>query len=582
LLDPSRRRILWSRAALLLLVPLCGACSGVRPPTRTAAAAPAAPQTPAATAAPPERTFAILAINDVYRIAGVDGGTRGGLDRLRTLRAELEERYPDLLLLHAGDFLYPSFPSRMFRGAQMVDVMNLLDGDAAAFDERMFVTFGNHELDKGAMKDADALDRRIEESAFYWLGTNVEFVDGDDGRPRVGAHNLLPRALVDAGGVRVGLFSLTTGTARPEYVTAIGDPEATARTAIRELRDAGAEVVVALTHLEAEQDSQLLQALGPEGPDLVVGGHDHQAMALEVDGRWVLKADADAVTAQVIEVTLPAAGAAPRVAHHLVGLGPTSPQPDPAVAAVIADWGERHDRLFCAGIGQPAGCLGDELGRTAVELVGEELEIRRFETDLGDWIADRMLDAFDEPEELPAGVAPAPVVAFINSGSLRLNQDLPPGPVTREGIEELFAYPAPLVLLEIDGATLQQVLDRAVQGWSGNGWWLQVAGLAFRHDPQAVTATDATLLTPGGPRPLDPGERVLAVTQAYLVDPTMGDQDGYAMLGPQQIVAAGPDLKQRVIDALAAAGTAGIDPAVEGRICNPVRAELPCLALARP
>ena len=92
-------------------------------------------------------------------------------------------------------------------------------------------------------------------------------------------------------------------------MTAIGDPEATARRAIAELRDAGAEVVIALTHLEAEQDAELLQALGPQGLDLVVGGHDHQAMALEVDGRWVLKADADAVTAQVIEVTLPAAGA---------------------------------------------------------------------------------------------------------------------------------------------------------------------------------------------------------------------------------------------------------------------------------
>ena len=123
------------------------------------------------------------------------------------------------------------------------------------------------------------------------------------------------------------------------------------------------------------------------------------------------------------------------------------------------------------------------------------------------------------------------------------------------------------------------MLDRAVTGWDGNGWWLQVSGLAFRHDPQAGTATGVTLLTAGGPRPLDPHERILAVTQTFLVDPAMGDQDGYTMLNPQQVVAAGPDLKQRVIDALGAAGTAGIAPAVEGRICNPIRDELPCLAV---
>jgi 2',3'-cyclic-nucleotide 2'-phosphodiesterase (5'-nucleotidase family) len=250
------------------------------------------------------------------------------------------------------------------------------------------------------------------------------------------------------------------------------------------------------------------------------------------------------------------------------------------VDAVVAGWGERHDRLFCAGIGEPAGCLDEEVGRTRVELVAEELEIRLYETNLGDWVADRMLDAFDEPGELPAGVEPAPVVAFINSGSLRLNQDVPPGPVTRGVVEELFAYPAPTVLLELDGATLERVLARSVEGWSGGGWWLQVAGLAFRHDTQAGTAGGVTLLGAGGPRPLDPGERILAVTQTYLVDPTMGDQDGYTMLHPQQVVATGPDLKQRVLDALAASRDTGIAPAVDGRICNPQRDELPCLAVA--
>ena len=102
-----------------------------------------------------ERGFTILAVNDVYRIAGVDEGQRGGIARVRSLRAELEREHPDLLVLHAGDILFPSLISRLYDGRQMIDVLNLLDGDALGFDTRMFVTFGNHEFDKRKVKHVD-------------------------------------------------------------------------------------------------------------------------------------------------------------------------------------------------------------------------------------------------------------------------------------------------------------------------------------------------------------------------------------------------------------------------------------------
>lgn len=524
-----------------------------------------------------DRSFVILAVNDVYRIEGVDApeastlGERGALARLRTLRRTLETEHPDLLLLHAGDLLFPSFPSRLFDGAQMISVMNLLDGDPAAFDSRMFVTFGNHEFDEDDLEDAALVDSRVEESAFFWLGTNVGFTRGDDGLPVVAAHNLMDLALVESGGVQVGIFSLTLDSKNPAYVDAFGDLEETARRVTAALREAGAEVVVALTHLNADQDVDLLRTLDDAGPDLIVGGHDHARQELDVHGRWVLKADADAVSATVIEVTMPAAGGVPQVHHRFEELGPGTPTPDPRVADATVDWLERHDRLFCADIGEPPGCLGDDLGTTRVRLDAEELEIRRFETDLGNWVTDLMLEAFDEPSELPPNADPGvPVVAFLNSGSLRLNQDVAPGAVERRHVEELFAYPSPTVLLEIDGATLKEVLDHAVEGWTGSGWWLQVAGLAFRHDPRAGTVTDVTLLTPDGPRALRDEETVYAVTGNYLVDPSIGDQDGYTMLSMDRKVADGPDLKQRVIEALGEAGAAGIAPEVEGRICNPL------------
>ena len=41
----------------------------------------------------------------------------------------------------------------------MINMMNGLDGDLA-FDERLFVVFGNHEFDKGKMKYASILANR--------------------------------------------------------------------------------------------------------------------------------------------------------------------------------------------------------------------------------------------------------------------------------------------------------------------------------------------------------------------------------------------------------------------------------------
>src|SRR6185295_5970867 len=155
-----------------------------------------APTAPAAASG--ARTAVILAINDVYRIEGVERGTVGGIARLRTLRQQLEREHPDLLVMHAGDLLFPSFLSRSFNGQQMVDVLNGLDGDETAFDPRMFVVFGNHEFELGYLDQAGVLDQRVEQSQFRWVNGNVTFVNGPDGAPLIAAPNLAPTWIVDS------------------------------------------------------------------------------------------------------------------------------------------------------------------------------------------------------------------------------------------------------------------------------------------------------------------------------------------------------------------------------------------------
>ena len=287
-----------------------------------------------------------LSLNDVYRIEGVDGGRVGGIARLAALRQRLAAADPDLIVLHAGDFLYPSLLSRSYDGAQMIDALNQVDGDPAGFDPRFFITFGNHEFDKAAMKHAGLVDARVEESQFTWLASGIDFAEDGAGATLVAAPNMVERALIEANGVTVGLFSITTDLKHPAYVTAFADPLETARAETAALRAEGAELVVALTHLNAAQDLALLATLGEAGPDLIVGGHDHSRMEREAGGRFVIKADADLRTAAVVTVK-PRPGQAPLVATSFPPVADDSPAPDPAVAARVAEWLARHDAEFC-------------------------------------------------------------------------------------------------------------------------------------------------------------------------------------------------------------------------------------------
>ena len=58
----------------------------------------------------------------------------------------------------------------------MIEALNSLDGDAKAFDNRMFVTFGNHEFDISTCTNSNpSLNARVAESQFTWLAANLDF-----------------------------------------------------------------------------------------------------------------------------------------------------------------------------------------------------------------------------------------------------------------------------------------------------------------------------------------------------------------------------------------------------------------------
>ena len=514
--------------------------------------------------------FTILAINDVYRIDGLDEGATGGLARVRSLRTDLEKANPNVLLLHGGDFLFPSLLSRQYNGRHMIDVLNHLDGGSRTFDDRMYVTFGTHEFEKDKEDEAGILKSRIEESQFSWVGSNIVFKQGKNGLPLIQSDNLKKRALIEIGDVQVGLFSLTTDIHSPAYVASFGNIHNVAKQFSQQLRKQGAEFVIALTHQPFPQDAEILNDLSPEGPDLVIGGYDHYKKSQQVNGRWILKADADARTATVVRVIRNQANQFD-VQWEFAELNQAKIAPDPRVSARVEEWVRRHNREYCKKVlGSGPRCLKKILGKADTDLIGDELEIRRYETNFGNWIVDQALSAFSDQ---------GAQVAFINAGALRLNQDIPDESlITRRDIEQTFAYPNPLKLLRIKGSTLQQIVSHAVEDWTGKGRWLQISGFAFRHDPESQIADSLTLLTPTGPRIIKPNEELIAVTNSFLAN----GGDGYHWLRSQEVIniEESPDLKDLVINSLLAELEEGIAPEVQGRICTTTR-DGPCLAIVK-
>ncbi|MFT7221517.1 MAG: 2',3'-cyclic-nucleotide 2'-phosphodiesterase (5'-nucleotidase family), partial [Candidatus Azotimanducaceae bacterium] len=322
----------------------------------------------------------------------------------------------------------------------------------------------------------------------------------------------------------------------------------------------GHDVVIALTHLRMSDDVKVLIASGEDGPDIIFGGHEHNRQCTAVGNRLVVKADADARSAAVAKISLNLNGKV-KTTFRYVPLDAEIGK-DAAMLAELENIGAEFDVDFCQKSLMPEGCLDVELGKTNVVLEGEELKIRKHETNLGNFIADQALGAYPNAQ-----------IAFLNSGAMRLNQDIAAGAVLRERhLREIFQYPGALYEIEITGETLRKVVDHAVEDWPGNGWWLQISGFRYSHYPDVPgeKARNLQILEGGFYRDVKRDEKIRAVTNGYMLAyPRKSDQDGYEMLNANQIIrpipGKAPTMVEQTRQAIALT-TEGIAPALQGRI----------------
>ncbi len=218
---------------------------------------------------PQSAKVTFILTNDIYLMGETiapDGKPRGGFARLAAVVKAERVKGGHVIFAHGGDTLSPSLMSGIDGGAHIIALTNMIPPDIFAP--------GNHEFDFGKA----VFFKRMAEAKFPIYAANLR---GADGKPLT---NLKDRAIVDLGGVRIGLtgaaYDQTPKVSSPEDLKFLPTVAAMKEQGAA-LRKEGADFVVAVMHADR---SQAVELSATNAADLILTGHNHD-LFVQYDGR---------------------------------------------------------------------------------------------------------------------------------------------------------------------------------------------------------------------------------------------------------------------------------------------------------
>ncbi len=473
-------------------------------------------------------TITFLHINDVYELSPKQG--KGGFAPLMTLLKQERAKEPTAITTLGGDLIASSMMSGITKGTQMIELTNAVGVDLAVI--------GNHELDFGP----EIFKQRMAESRYPWLGTNVLDTDGKIWGQLLGTWTR------KVGDITVGFFGVLTPDTEvlsaPGPTIKFASVIETSRAAVKQLRDAGADLVVAMTHMYLRDDREIVREV--KGIDVMLGGHDHDPIAIFEGGTLILKSGFDGhylgVAHIEVEKTQGQRGPQVRVLPREWRLVSTAGvAPDPQIAAMVKVHEDKLDKELLV-----------EIGKTAVALDSRRAAVRRQETAIGNM----MSDAIREWTKADA--------AITNGGGIRGDRIYEAGTtLTRKDVLTELPFGNLTTLMTISGADLRMALEESLsQVEDLAGRFPHLSGMKLVFDARRPKMNRIVSVEVGG-KPLDPQATYKLAANEYIA----AGGDGYLSLkkGKSIIDAnAAPLMATVVMDYIQAKGS--ISPAVEGRI----------------
>ncbi len=416
-------------------------------------------------------------------------GRMGGLDRVATVLKAIRADRPDALVLDGGDTWQGSLTALRTEGRDMVAFMNALGTEAMT---------SHWEFTLGIDRVTEIVENELN---FPFLGANIFDAEWDEPA-------YTPYEMFERGGTKVAVIGQAfpyLPIANPSWMfpgLSFGVREERMAEVVQEVRDAGAEVVVVLSHNGFDVDRKMASQV--PGIDVILTGHTHDALPAPVQvgntyliasgshGKFVSRVDLDVRD-----------GAMQGLRHKLIPIFSDVIEPDAEMAAMI----EEQRAPF-------AEDLSEVLGTT-------ELLLFRRGNFNGTW-DDLICDALLSEREADIALSPG----FRWGASV-----LPGQEITREDVFNATAMSYPEAYrTEMTGDTLHLVLEDVADNlfnpdpyYQQGGDMVRVGGMGYRIDvtkEQGKRITDMTLLKTG--EPIDPSKTYVVAGWASVNEGTEG------------------------------------------------------------
>lgn len=473
-------------------------------------------------------SLVILHTNDVHGYVEADDDHIGYANYKNVIN-KIKENHDRVLVIDAGDASQGSNFASLNEGADVITVLNELGLDAFGV--------GNHEFDYSK----ESALKNYENSNFKWYASNIFDEAGNlvfDGGE-----------VVDVSGLKVGIFGLATpetkykadprNTQGLNIANTIEENTKIAQDEVNKLKEAGAEVVVLVSHLGDDKSSEIKStniAENVTGINVIIDGHSHTLHENGLaHGNSFIASTGDSL--KNIGLTTVASD------------GEVSSRMITKQEAVVYGEDEKIKSIIDDLLAQQDLVLARVLGVSATKLDGERNDVRTKETNLGNLITDAMR------QEAGADVA------LTNGGGIRASIDQ--GSVSVGDVFTVLPFGNAMTVIEVTGQDIIDALNHGIKDYpNAAGQFPHVSGISFEI---AQGDTNSAVNVKVGDADIDPAATYKLATNDFMA---VGG-DGYTMFeGKTQLALYGSLAKivEDYITELTTQNPDGFTYEVQGRI----------------
>ncbi len=494
----------------------------------SAAAPAAAAETSAADAGGKKGTTKITLFHTNDTHSRVDESKEGiGFAKMAALIKEYAKTNPNSLVLDAGDTFHGQTIANLVRGESIVNIMNAVGYNAMAA--------GNHDFNYGHERLKELADK----AKFSVLSANTKKADG--------TRILKPYVIKEVDGIKLGIFGLTTPETayktHPNNVAGLTftDPATEAKAIVGELKGQ-VDAIIALTHLGVDKssiDTSIKVAEQVPDIDVIIDGHSHTKLDTGMKVGNVLIAQTGEYLKQFgrVDLTFENGKLKDKVSGLITKKAADEDKTpgDPAVLEIINSVKKEQEQV-----------LQQKVGSTSVKLVGDREVVRKGESNLGNLIADAMID------ETGADVA------ITNGGGIR--DSIAAGAITKGQVITVLPFGNYIQTKKVKGSDIVAALEHGVSAYPDPlGGFPQVGGISFELDPAQPKGKRVSAVKVKG-QPIDPNKMYLLATNDFMA----AGGDDYKMFKDYPLAGDYSSLEESLIKYFQKKGE--VNPQVEGRI----------------